>query len=549
MKLGFRSFIILFFIIVNIIAVKAQVENVPVSHPIYSFLKRMQVKGCISDVSFFQIPFSRNYIIELLKIVRSKDSLIASSDKELLRHYENEFGINDYPKAVLIRSRTDSTMLLFKRLFSSDEKYIYHFYDSLNSVSVRPLGSFNLLRRVAKDSDNKAAYANLGFRVYGTISNLVGYYLQLTNGKFLVGERDFAISEDKALAHSVKFTLLNSDFDLTESHIRLEKDWFYCGIARETRFLGSGISQNIVVSDNAPPMDEFYTGVKFKNFRYNFSNFSLIAKSKNNFQTSVNADIPPKYFVIHTASFIFQRWNLTYFQSVMYSGRSIELAYINPLTFIKSVEHSLHDRDKVSMGLSLEVVPLRNLQILGTWMMEDMVFSEIGKGFWGNKTAWNVACLYAFDFPVDIGIEYTRVEPYMFTHFNNVNNRTNDGRLIGTYLKPNSDELAVLLRSFWLGRYPLSLRISYQRHGDNVVDDSGKVVRNVGGDFNTNYTNTSSYRVTFLDGIRNDLFRIDLGFGFEIVKNLNFQGYYSLRKYRDNPIEHFFKVVLRLYEF
>jgi len=157
--------------------------------------------------------------------------------------------------------------------------------------------------------------------------------------------------------------------------------------------------------------------------------------------------------------------------------------------------------------------------------------------------------LYAFDFPVDIGIEYTRVEPYMFTHFNNVNNRTNDGRLIGPYLKPNSDELAVLLRSFWLGRYPLSLRISYQRHGDNVVDDSGKVVRNVGGDFNTNYTNTSSYRVTFLDGIRNDLFRIDLGFGFEIVKNLNFQGYYSLRKYRDNPIEHFFKVVLRLYEF
>lgn len=549
MKWRSSFFVTFFCFLANVTSVKTQVENVPVSHPIYSFLKRMQVKGFVSDVSFFKIPFSRNYILELLKVIRSKDSLITFLDKELLSHYENEFGINDYPNAVLISSKTDSTMLLFKRLFSSDEKYIYHFYDSINSVSIRPLGSFNFLEKNAKDSTNKAVYANIGFRVYGTIANLVGYYLQLTNGKFLAGEREFAIVEDKSLAHSVKFTLLNSDFDLTESHIRLEKDWFYCGIARETRFLGSGVSQNIVISDNAPPMDEFYTGVKFKNFRYNFSHFSLIAKSKNIFQTSVNANIPPKYFVMHSASLIFQQWNLTYFQSVMYSDRSIELAYINPLTFIKSVEHSLHDRDKVSMGLSLEVTPFRNFQVAGTWMMEDMVFSEIGKGFWGNKTAWNIGCLYALDFPVDVGIEYTRIEPYMFTHFNNTNNRTNDGKLIGTYLKPNSDELAILLRSFWFGRYPISLRVSYQRHGDNVVDDSGKVIRNVGGDFNVNYTNTSSYRVTFLDGIRNDLFKIDLAFGFEIIKNLNFQGYYSLRKYRSGPIEHFFKVVLRLYEF
>lgn len=549
MKCRFRSFAILFFIFLNIVVVKAQVENVPASHPIYSFLKRMQVKCFISDVSFFKIPFSRNYILELLKVIRSKDSLMASSDKELLRHYENEFGINDYPRAVLIRSETDSTMLLFQKLFSSDEKYIYHFYDSANSVSIRPLGSFNFLGKVSEDSTRKASYANLGFRVYGTIANLIGYYLQATNGRFLGGEKELAIAEDKNLSHSVKFTLLNSDFDLTESHVRLEKDWFYCGIARETRLWGSGVSQNIVVSDNAPPMDEFYTGVKFKNFRYNFSHFSLIAKSKNSFQTSVSANIPPKYFVMHSASFIFQRWNLTYFQSVMYSDRSVELAYLNPLTFIKSVEHSLHDRDKVSMGFSLEVIPFKNFQIFGTWMMEDMVFPEIGKGFWGNKTAWNIACLYSFDFPVDIGIEYTRIEPYMFTHFNNTNNRTNDGRLIGTYLNPNSDELALLLRSFVLGRYPLNLRISYQRHGDNVVDDSGKVIRNVGGDFNVNYTNTSSYRVIFLDGIRNDLFKIDLSFGFEIIKNLNFQGYYSLRKYSGNSMEHFFKIVLRLYEF
>ncbi len=548
MKWKVRLLAILFCIITNL-TVEAQIENVPISHPIYLFLKRMQVKELISNVSFFKIPFSRNYIIELLKEIRSKDSLITSSDKKLLLDYENEFEINAYSRAVLIKSRTDSTMLLFEKIFSSDEKYIYHFHDSENHISLRPLGSFNFLGKVAKDSNNKAIYGNLGFRVYGTIANLVGYYLQVTNGKFLGGEKEFGIAEDKNLSHSVKFTLLNSDFDLTESHIRLQKDWFYIGIARETRFVGSGISQNIVISDNAPPMDEFYAGVQFKNFHYNFSHFGVIAKSKNNFETSVNANIPPKYFVMHSAGFIFKRWNLTYFETVMYSDRSIELAYVNPFSFIKSVEHSLHDRDKVSMGLSLEVNPIDNFQVLGTWMMEDMVFSEIGKGFWGNKTAWNIGCLYSFNFLLDVGIEYTRVEPYMFTHFNNTNNRTNDGRLIGTYLKPNSDELAFVLRSFWLGRYPLNLRVSYQRHGDNIVNDSGKVIRNVGGDFNVNYTNASSYRVTFLDGARNDSFKIDFGFGFEVIKNLNFQVFYSFRKFQNDQIEHFFKLVFRIYEF
>lgn len=527
----------------------SQVDNVPVTSPVYSFLERMWNRQNLTNVSFFKIPFTRNEIISMLKEIRTKSRGLSPNDLLMLSTFERDFQIQENPRAILIPSKTDTIPLFPVNIFSARDKFLYYYQDSNNTVNFRPLGSFTFFESLNEKNTKNAIYGELGFRLYGTIYNCLGYYLQATNGRFLNGNRDFALKEDNRLSHSVKFALLNSDFDLVESHIRYENNWFFTGFARETRFLGSGIYQTIVVSDNASPMDEFFAGVKFKNFRYEFSHFSLIAKSKNSFQTGVDSDIPPKYWVMHRASIIFANWNLTYFETVMYSGRNIELAYVNPFTFLKSVEHSLHDRDKSSMGISLELNPFPGIKLAGSWMLEDLIFSEIGKGFWGNKSAWNVGMIYSFDFPLDIGIEYTRIEPYMFTHFNNQNNRANDGRLIGTSLQPNSDETAFILRSFLNRRYPLLLKIAYVRHGANVVDDSGRLIRNVGGDFNVNHSSNDSWIVTFLDGVRNDKLTIDLSYGFELLRNFNLRLSYQYRKPINQSATHLFKLILKFEDF
>ncbi|MCX7879252.1 MAG: hypothetical protein N2517_01155 [Ignavibacteria bacterium] len=549
-KFFFCFLVFYYFSFVQIETSFSQVENVPTSNPVYSFLKRLQIQGILKNVSFFRIPFTRGEVVEMLKLAKDSSYLLSTSDLNLLNTFLSEFDIIPEKVSVLIPSETDSLFISINDLFSEKDKYIYKYQDVKNSVSAKPLGSLRFMVGSDKEKNENSIYGNLGFRVYGTIDSVLGYFLQVTNGKFFSGSRRFGIREDKTLAHSVKFTLLDSDFDLVESHVRFQYKWFYTGISRETRFLGSGVNQTIVVSDNAPPMDEFFLGVKFQNFRYCFSHFSLISQSKTDWQYGVNADIPPKYLVLHTATLLLKNFNLTYFETIVYSGRSVELAYLNPFTFLKSVEHSLHDRDKTTMGLSFEWNPLPSFQILGTWMLEDLVISEIGKNFWGNKTAWNIGSFVAFPFSTNIGVEYTRVEPYMFTHFNRTNNRTNDGKLFGTYLYPNSDELSVSLTSYLLGsKYPLNLRVSYQRHGANVTDDSGKVIRNVGGDFNYTRSGDDSYRVKFLDGIRKDLFRVQVGYGFELFRNLNLQLFGEYRKQQNLPSYFLFKVFMRFEDF
>ncbi|MCX7909538.1 MAG: hypothetical protein N2560_08495 [Ignavibacteria bacterium] len=528
----------------------SQVENVPTTNPVYHFLKRMQVKGLIQGNSFFKIPFTRQEIQNMLREILQHQDKLNEFERRNLNNFLFEFGIIQKENAILIPSETDTSQVLSYRMFSNYDKYIYHYSGDKNSVSVKPLGSLRSVLKLSPETEtDRAFYGNLGFRIYGTIDSCLGYFLQATNGKFLSGNRTLGIQEDKTLSNSVKFTLLNSDFDLVESHIRYQNKWFFTGISRETRYLGSGVNQNLMVSDNAPPMDEFFAGVNFKNFRYNFSHFSLIAKPKTEVPAGFSTEIPPKYLVLHYATFKFKDWNLTYFETIIYSNRSVELAYLNPFTFLKSVEHSLHDRDKAAMGLSFEWCILPKFQLLGTWMMEDLIFSEIGKNFWGNKTAWNIGLIYASPLTIDFGLEYTRVEPYMFTHFNNLNNRTNDGKLIGTYLNPNSDEISLSLKSFFIPRYPLIFKISYQRHGANITDSSGKVIRNVGGDFNVNHSPTDNERVKFLDGIRKDLLTLTLLGGIEVVRNFNIQFHIEYRKPKNSEGYFLTKFVFRFEDF
>jgi hypothetical protein len=328
--------------------------------------------------------------------------------------------------------------------------------------------------------------------------------------------------------------MLKSDFDFVESHIRLQSDWFYAIIGRETRQVGSGIIQSIFLSDNAPPMDAFSVGARFSNFEYRFDHFSMIAYPVGANQIGSTAIIPPKYLSMHTFSYR-PRWGeLSYIQSITYSGRSAELAYMTPLSFTKSLEHSLHDRDKAMMGFFGNIRPFPNFQIEASWLLEDIIISRIGTGYWSNKTAWNFGAAYSLPLNLDLGIEYARVEPYTFTHFNYQNNRTNDGVLYGTYLYPNSDEKSLLLRWFWGGRYPVVLKAGYIRHGENITDSTGKIIKNVGGD--PRYVlelPRDSETVTFLDGKLTKHLYIQFSGGIELVRGFNLKAIYSLISEQD----------------
>ncbi len=533
----------------------SQVEHVPITHPVYNFLLRAETKGYMPHYSMSELPLQRKEVVNALKMADENRDELSSAEIKVLNLYMTEFELLERVNAVVIYSKSDTNQVLSKRFISSDEKFIYHYQDSSHNVNISPLGSIEEIVENNDESGRNVTLGNLGIRLFGTIDNMVGYYLQATNGVIISGDRQLALIDPK-IGQNVKFAELGSDFDFSESHVIFQKDWFYASIGRESRLVGSGLDQRLFTSTHAPPYDALSLGVKFKNFEYDFTHGSLLALPSSYFGVGYYAEIPSKYMASHRFALQPAWGEIGFWENVIYSDRPVDLSYLNPLSFFKSLEHANKDRDNSIMGLDATIRPIDGLQVKGTFLLDDIKFGEIGNNWWGNKTAWNLALIAALPGAVDIGCEYSRVEPYTFSHFNPQNSMTNDSLIYGSYILPNSDRSLLRMQWWWGGRYPIRLDISYTRHGSNIYNAQDSLVKNVGGDPlqtrrprnpDTGFPG-DSYRVEFLEGDVTELFQLEVAAGYEIIRGFNIQGLYRLESV-DGEVGHVFRLAFRFEDF
>ena len=533
----FHYILLIVFIAINL-NLYSQIENVPTTNPVYSFFINQEAKGLLPHFSTAQIPWSKSKVIEALKLIDNRSAELSTSENKALKLFETEFGILKRNNAVVFYSQSDSNQVLFSRLFTDDEKFIYYYQDSSDNVSLFPLGNldFSYIK-----NDTSSAYAligNLGIRLSGSIGEHFGFFLQATNGTLISGERWVALNDNR-LKQNIKFADLNSDIDFTESHISLEYDWFRAVFGRQTRYVGSGIYQKLFLSSTSPPMDGLDMSANFSNFNYTFSIYNLLGRADSlKDELGFLSKIPVKLSSMHRLSLRPAWGELTFWESVIYSDRGFDLSYLNPLSFLKSLEHANHDRDNSLMGLDWTIRPWDHFQINGSFLLDDIIFSEIGSGYWSNKLAYNISFSHSSEFGM-LGLEYSRVEPYTYTHFNPQNSYTNDHMLIGSYILPNSDMLSFIYRFYFLGnRYPWMIRVAYERHGDNIYDNSGNLVKNVGSDPFVARRSEDAYYIKFLDGKRNDAAIVELEFGYEIIRgfNLSIQAFTKFSEY-DNSMK------------
>lgn len=560
---NFRISLFIALLLGSFIQVQAQVEDVQVAHPVYQFLVHGETRGFIEHFTLSSLPLQRSEIIAALRQIRSHQSELSSSEISVLDGYERKFEIQKRTNAVMIYSKTDSSQLFSERLFSNDEKMIYHYADSEHTVHAYLIGGGDVLLQKRGDSSMKnVVKAQGGFRVFGTLSNCVGYYIQATNGSVLAGERALAL-EDPQIRRNIKFTTLESDFDFTESHIQFQKDWFVASIGRETRLQGAGFFQRTLLSNTAPPMDAISLAAKFQGVEYKFIHGSILGVQLDSnglpvpraglfAEVGAFLQLPAKYIAIHQLTFKPTWGEFGLWESEIYSNRGIDIAYLNPFSFMKSVEHSLRDRDNSALGGWLSYRPMKNLQIKGSYFLDDLVFNLIGTDFWSNKSAFNIGAMYSLPFGVDAALEYAKVFPYTFTHFNVQNATTNDGLQMMGFLKPNSDEVSLHLSWWWGNRYPFSVTVASRRHGENIYGKNAQgadtLLFNAGSDVLQVRRNTDSEQAPFLAGKREDSFLIQFAGGVEIIRGLNIQASYRLERINSLAI-HTAGITLRFEDF
>jgi len=221
--------------------------------------------------------------------------------------------------------------------------------------------------------------------------------------------------------------------------LHYQSPWFvYLESGIGKTHVGNGF-RSMILSENAPAYPFARIGAEFSNVNYHMQWMLL---ENHPYQTWTDPDAT-KLMMMHYLSWnIGSKFSIGLFESIVWSksdNRQIfDAQYLNPLIFFRPVEFSIGSSDNVLMGLNLNFVLLKNLQLYSQFVLDDIQVGQFVNdirfrlgvldesetyGWFGNKYSGQIGFKY-FDF---LGInrlylqsEINAARPGTYAH-NNVN--------------------------------------------------------------------------------------------------------------------------------
>jgi hypothetical protein len=250
-----------------------------------------------------------------------------------------------------------------------------------------------------------------------------------------------------------------------------------------------GFGDRAMFSDNTVPFDFVRIDLKSGSLHYAFVHGSLVGVD------SSGRTLSSKYIAAHRLEFsVSRRVRIGFGEAVLYSNQPIHFALFNPLTFLTSAELSTEepqggdDAHNSLIWLDFEAYPLRDVRMFGSLLIDDLKFSVIKDTSVAgntNKLAWQGGVEWTSPFSLPallLSIEYTRINPFVLSHWTDINSYTNWNLSLGPSLPPNSDEWMLGADYDVTSRLSASLRLRFQRSGENVTDSLGNVIFDAGSD-------------------------------------------------------------------
>jgi len=508
----------------------AQAELLPLEHPATRALVRIYEWGAIPEFPREHLPISRGLALRLLEQAAG-DRRLPDGLREQAGYYRAELAADAGATSTAVFIPTsDSSSLIYDDPLAGLPIAIAEYRDPSRGIHVafEPVLDGDL--RLDPDASGTAVIVRGGAQLRGTLMDHLGFAARITNGT-VAGDSAIAARDPRIVGSgSFSITAFGRDILLADGHLRADFDQVAVEIGHEMVQLGGGLENSLLLGSVLPSnYDYLRLGARVGRFAFTHIHGALLGEAPT-VASGPFSDLPQKYIAAHLLSIgPFAGIRLSLGESVIYHGRGLELGYLNPLLFMKSQEQYLRDRDNANMYLAMSVAPVNGLLLEGEMMLDDLRFSLIGDGFWGNKTAWRVG-LRTTAMPVDavdFGLSYTRLEPYTFSHFNPENAYTHGGVVLAAAgLQPNSHLLEGRLGVIPLPNLRITAIAGFGEHGANIMarnSSTGRdtLVYNAGGDvFESRRAVVDSLNVTFLDGTLETIVRGRIEAEYEPLRNL-----------------------------
>ncbi|MCE5251562.1 capsule assembly Wzi family protein [bacterium] len=503
---------------------------VPVSHRVYDFLERMELHYFFSGAFLGTKPFTRGEIAALLTRISDKSTVLSPADKSEYECLMAEFrpdipsrkGMvwDDYGpvrhmpgflKGFVYRNR--------RNMFSAsgDNYSLYVDPVIVRNAEIRTSKSFTKDDRVYTDSN--------GFALRGTVGDHVGFYIDTRDSKEW-GNREYNDTKVTTMPGRgyVSFKGDRAEFDETNAHLTYSSGPFLLSLGRGRTRWGRGTTGTLGLSDYASPYDmfRFDTGfwrLKFTFFAAELEQYPPVARWYYNNPPGAGTDsvTVKKHMSGHRVELnVTRRLSIGLYETVIYGGRW-DLAYLSPVMFLKSAEHSSGDHDNSVMGMDFRLLVHRAHSIYGEFMFDDISMGKLGTDWYGNKFACQIGSFLVEPFgfrDADIRIEYSRIDPWVYSHKFPINGYNHYGDVLGYYSGPNTDVLFFQVRKRFSRRFHTILTLEKSRHGANPPGT------NIGGDALRGHRDTDPTKAHFLDGDLEKVYAGGVDFSYEFLWQL-----------------------------
>ncbi len=517
---------IIFIILLFAVETFAQIGYVEYTHPVYGFLKRMDSYQILNNYDEFEIPKTRKQIAGYLNEIISAKGKLAPVDLKILNDFITEF---EYELKATTKNFSAVSHSGLKNVFSQKENFIYYFTERNKfSAFINFIGDGTYLsRNFNGDSVQTTSIFNFGGIARLSFFDHLGFSIKATNGTF-TGSRYLAQSTGSRKynfkIHTTTSSNLGNDFfDETEGYLLAEFDYAKVKIGRDRKIIGY---QNYkpLLSDYSPPVDYIQLNLRYKNFGFSFLHGKLLGTLSVAFDSTQGGNniITDKYIAYHRFYYNFSKHlKLGAGEVIVYANRGIDFSYLNPFNFYKSAEHANQDRDNSMLFLDFTNNTFKGLKFYGTLLIDDIDFGKLGTGWYGNQTLLHLGIFSSQLFslvPVELEVDYLRIDPYVFTHRVNYNSYTNFGYGIGVHKPPNSSTLGLKINYYPHYRIKVSFMWDYTVHGANKVEGNSTI--NYGGDILLGHRLNDSEEVYFLQGVREYSRKLNFDFVYEPYNNM-----------------------------
>ena len=490
-------------------ALEAQVSLVPAQHSVYEWLHHQRVLGNIDRFSYEAQPLARGTLSSYLRHLDEQRDRLGDHDRVLLRQFLQELSLEGLQESAannLFKGEGSIPYRIIKSFKEQKEPHIYAHADSGYAYAIDVFYGQSYLSTEDSVSSFNTVLVEKGLRGFASFYDRIGVHLEVGNLSAQSGNRGLRFNPlyNKTFSVAVEERGNSNYFEATASY---QYKALSAHIGHGALRYGAGFGEPLALSRDASKFDWIRLNVDTRLFRYTALHASLASDTQNGKlilggDTLATRIAPNRWLALHRFEFLPRDGlKFSFSEMIIYSARGTDYAYLNPVSPLFISELDGHDRDNALwlFDATWRVVP--GVELYGTVLADDLQgLADLLAGDTGavdNDRAFDVGVTWALRQGWDFGARFVKIEPFVYTHWQQLNAFEQRGFPLGHSLGPNADRKSLRFRKWLPGRGWLAATLSWTRKGLNPIDAEGDIVENVGGDISQGAGNTG---FKFLEG-------------------------------------------------